>query len=406
MRMKKNDVNAEIDIFALIRYAFLVIDTQKVRHYFMRKRMVLIGGGIVGSSTAFHLAKQGYDVVLVDDKHPNRATNAAAGIVCPWLSKRRNQAWYQLVKNSAAYYPSFVETLASFGGEDTGFKRTGALWIHEKKENVLDTIERAKIKRQDAPEIGELTYLEGEDIQQRFPVLDTRYYGVFVEGAGRVDGQSLNHSMQQAAQRLGATIVHQKASIEEQMDGQLAVFTSEGELEYDELIITNGAWVKPLFERTSIAVDIRDQKAQIVHLQIDQDTSQWPVVIPPGNQYLLAFPNGKIVAGSTYENHTNFNPSVTAEAVHTLLHETFSVAPGLRTASYVETKVGFRPVGPHHMPLFGRMPNYENVWIANGLGSTGLTAGPYIGYALAECLAGREVPLSDTLFNVQSIIKP
>ncbi|AIC95154.1 MULTISPECIES: NAD(P)/FAD-dependent oxidoreductase [Shouchella] len=369
------------------------------------KRIVILGGGIVGSSTAFHLAKQGYDVILIDSRHPHRATNAAAGIVCPWLSKRRNQAWYQLVRRSAAYYPSFVKSLTALGGEETGFKRTGALWIHEKKENVLETIERATEKRQEAPEIGSLTYLEGEELQEHFPLLHSNYYGVLVEGAGRVDGQLLTNSIQQAAQTLGASILHDEASVKEHENGRIAVVTSAGEVDYDELIITNGAWVKPLFESTSMSIDIRDQKAQIVHMQIDADTSHWPVVIPPGNQYLLAFEDGKIIAGSTYENHTNFESSITVDAIHTILHEALSVAPGLKAATYIDTKVGFRPVAPHHMPLFGRLPNHKTVWIANGLGSTGLTAGPYIGFALAESLANREVPLSPSLYDVASIIK-
>ena len=57
---------------------------------------IVIGSGILGASTAYHLAKSGAKVILVDRKDAGQATDAAAGIVCPWLTQRRNKAWYQL----------------------------------------------------------------------------------------------------------------------------------------------------------------------------------------------------------------------------------------------------------------------------------------------------------------------
>ena len=61
----------------------------------MQKKIIIIGSGIIGASTAYYLAKQGAEVIIIDRKQKGQATDAAAGIVCPWISQRRNKAWYQ-----------------------------------------------------------------------------------------------------------------------------------------------------------------------------------------------------------------------------------------------------------------------------------------------------------------------
>lgn len=76
---------------------------------------VVVGGGILGASTAFHLAKFGVKVTLVDRQDKGQASAAAAGIICPWISQRRNKKWYELVKNGAKYYKQLVAELEELG---------------------------------------------------------------------------------------------------------------------------------------------------------------------------------------------------------------------------------------------------------------------------------------------------
>jgi D-amino-acid dehydrogenase len=56
------------------------------------KKIIVVGAWILGASTAYHLAKSGTDITLADRHDLGQATDAAAGIVCPWLSQRRNKA--------------------------------------------------------------------------------------------------------------------------------------------------------------------------------------------------------------------------------------------------------------------------------------------------------------------------
>ena len=123
------------------------------------KSYIVVGAGILGASTAYHLAKAGANVIIVDRQQVGQATDAAAGIVCPWLSQRRNKAWYKIVKGGARYYSSLIQQLEEDGETDTGYNRVGAISLHTDEKKLDQMEERAYKRREDAPEIGEITRL-------------------------------------------------------------------------------------------------------------------------------------------------------------------------------------------------------------------------------------------------------
>ena len=92
-------------------------------------RVIVVGAGVIGASTAFHLARSGAEVVLVDQAHTGRATAAGAGIVCPWLSGAADPDWYRIASAGARYLPELVGLLAESGERDLGHRRVGALAV-------------------------------------------------------------------------------------------------------------------------------------------------------------------------------------------------------------------------------------------------------------------------------------
>jgi D-amino-acid dehydrogenase len=70
--------------------------------------IVVVGAGILGASTGFHLAQAGAQVTIVDQAHDGRATAAGAGIICPWVSGAEDAAFYRLYVEGARYYGELV----------------------------------------------------------------------------------------------------------------------------------------------------------------------------------------------------------------------------------------------------------------------------------------------------------
>ncbi|ARI77170.1 NAD(P)/FAD-dependent oxidoreductase [Halobacillus mangrovi] len=355
---------------------------------------IIIGAGILGASTAYHLAKEGEEVVIIDRKDPGQATQAGAGIVCPWLTNRSNEAWYRLVLEGARYYPSLIKDLELEGETETGYANVGAINIFDTEEKLNKKMEVANKRKEEAPEMGEITKLSSEETKELYPPVSDKYGSVHISGAARVNGEAVCKALLRAAQKNGAVFINGNAQLEAKGSEVKGVLVNGEKVYSDQVIVTNGAWGRELFSSLDLYPKISFEKAQIVHLKLPgADTEHWPVMLPPFNHYMLAFGNGKVVIGATKEKTNQFDTRVTMGAVHQLLNKALKVAPGLADATYVRTKVGFRPFTPGSLPIIGYAPQYDNILVANGLGASGLTSGPYIGSELAKLAIGRKTNL-------------
>lgn len=362
------------------------------------KNVVIIGAGILGASTAYHLAKCGVTVTVVDRFDKGQATDAAAGIICPWISQRRNKAWYNLVKRGAKYYTSLIEQLQQDGETETGYNRVGAISLHKDPDKLKKMAERAIKRREDAPEIGEVTILTPGETKELFPVLSEDYGSVLVSGGAKVNGRALRNALINASKKHGATYISGDANLSIEGGNVSGVEVGGRNFEAEQIVLTGGAWSKEVLLPLGISFEVVPQKAQIIHLEIDNaDTQNWPVVMPPNNQYILTFENGRVVVGATHEDEAGFDARVTAGGMNDILNKSLEVAPGLSEGTVLETRVGFRPFTPGFLPVIGRIPAHKNVLIANGLGASGLTSGPYLGAELARL--AMEIPMELDINN-------
>jgi D-amino-acid dehydrogenase len=369
------------------------------------KTTIIIGAGILGSSTAYHLAKAGANVIVVDRKDPGQATDAAAGIICPWVSQRRNKAWYTLAKNGAAYYGELIDQLEQDGEQETGYKRVGAISLHTVNEKLVKMQERAETRRVEAPEIGDIRLLSREDTFASFPLLSEEFSSVMISGGARVNGRALRQALENGSKKNGAIFVEGSAKIAHDDTSIKGVFVGGDFYEADCVIVTAGAWAEELLLPLGIKIQVSAQKAQIVHLQLeDRNTGNWPVVMPPNDQYILSFDDGKVVVGATHEDEHQFDHRVTAGGMQEVLNKALAVAPGLANSTFVETRVGFRPFTADFLPVIGEIPSYKGLLFANGLGASGLTVGPYLGAQLANLALGKFVEIDLSLYDVSKAI--
>ncbi|RNA68466.1 NAD(P)/FAD-dependent oxidoreductase [Alteribacter keqinensis] len=370
------------------------------------KTYIVIGAGILGASTAYHLAKNGARVTVIDRKDEGQATDAAAGIICPWLTQRRNKPWFRLVKGGAAYYPKLVEMLEEDGEIETGYDRVGAMIMHH-EEHMIDRIEKRAYERiPNAPEMGEITRLGRKETQEKFPVLSDAYGAIHVSGGARVDGRALRNALTNGAKKNGAEFITGDAEILYNNGRATGVKVDGEKIEADSVIVTAGAWAREVLEPVGVPFMASSQKAQIIHLDMpDTDTSEWPVIMPPSRLYMLTFGPGRVVVGATHEDDAGFDPRATAGGIHEVLNRALEVAPGLTDAGYVETRVGFRPFTPDFLPVAGPVPGTDGLYAANGLGSSGLTSGPYLGAELARLVMGLETDLDMSDYDISAAIQ-
>ncbi len=372
------------------------------------KKVIVIGAGILGASTAYHLAKTGVEVLLIDRKDAGQATDAAAGIICPWLSQRRNQDWYQLAKAGARYYPELIAGLELEGETDTGYAQTGALSIHTDIDKIQKMAERAKLRRQDAPEIGTITCLDETETRERFPLLGEGYHSVYISGGARVDGRALRDALIRSAQRHGARLIEGDARLVSEAERVIGAKVNTENYIADSVVVCTGAWGNELMKPLGIHFKVHYQKAQIMHLRTayEADTGGWPVIMPPSDQYLLAFEAQKMVIGATHENDVEgYDTRITAGGMQEVLNKGLELAPELANSTLDEVRVGFRPFTPGFLPVLGHVPGRPGLITANGLGASGLTMGPYIGSQLARLAMGMEPEMNIEAYDVSKAME-
>jgi D-amino-acid dehydrogenase len=359
--------------------------------------VIVVGSGVVGASCAYTASRLGAEVVLMDAGMAGQATAAGAGIVCPWTSPLAGDpVWFPFACASAQYYPGLVEDLAELGGTDVGYRRVGALILAGSAERQQDLQRRLLARRAGTPEIGEVATLTGAQARGLFPPLRADSPAVYVGGAARVDGRLLATSLANAAVRQGAVIRAGRAHLVCRAGRAAGVLLDGQFVGADAVVAAAGAWTPSFLEPAGVTVTVTPQRGQIAHISLPHaDTSRWPVVLPGASgHYLLAFDDSRIVAGATREIGTGFDYRVTPGGLAEILGQALTVAPGLAAGTYLETRVGFRPMGPDARPLLGPVPGVPHLVVATGLGPTGLTMGPYAG-AVAARAALSEPPAID-----------
>jgi D-amino-acid dehydrogenase len=364
-------------------------------------RLIVIGAGIVGSAAAYSAATLGANVTLVDAAHTGRATSAGAGIVSPWGSRVDDPEWYTLACSAARAYPALVEALGDAGETSLGYRRVGSLTLVESPHEQQELSRKFRSRLAEWPEMGEVAELDSDQAQALFPPLRPGILAVHVSGGARVDGRLISAALRRAAGRAGARVVAGQAELKV-AGGKVTGVTVGGELiEGDAVIAATGAWTDAFVEPAGVTLGITPQRGQITHISLGlTDTSRWPAVLPGGSgHYLLAFDDSRVVVGATRENDAGLDYRVTSGGLAEVLDNALAVAPGLSAGTYLETRVGFRPMGPGIRPVLGKVPGTDGLIAATGLGASGLTMGPYSGELAARTALGLDLPLDLSPFS-------
>lgn len=361
------------------------------------KKVAIVGAGIVGATAAYYLSKEADIEVTVFDNGNGQATKAAAGIISPWFSKRRNKAWYKMARLGADFYVDLLTDLEKFGQKVDFYQRSGVLLLKKDDSKLEELYDLALQRREESPLIGELAILDQRSASELFSGLKGFERLLYASGGARVDGQFLVSRLLEASQ---VKVVKKEVSLTPlatgyQIDHQI----------FDQVILSTGAWLGNILEPLGYAVDVRPQKGQLRDYQVEQEMGAFPVVMPEGEWDLIPFSGGKLSLGATHENDMGFDLAVDENLLQQMAEVASSFYPSLKEALISGERVGIRAYTSDFSPFFGQVPDLSNVYAASGLGSSGLTTGPIIGYHLAQMLRGRSGVLDPADYPTERYIK-
>lgn len=354
--------------------------------------VLVLGGGVVGLTTAYRLARDGVRVEVIDKgEFGSEASWAGAGIIPPGNPERAAAPYDRLRALSSRLFPRLTEELREATGIDNGYRVCGGIefladddfetlpaWRAEGVAHEGLTPERLAVLEPSLMLPGGRNYLLPGMAQVRNPW----HVRMLVAGC--------------AAAGVILTPVTPVASLQvrgSRIDGvRLASGDTRAAQQY---LVAAGAWSDALVRPLGAKTGIHPVLGQIVLFKTAHPVLRR--VVLDGKRYLVPRRDGHVLVGSTEEPEAGFEKRTTPEALGELVTFAEALVPALADAERVKSWAGLRPGSLDGLPSLGRVGEFSNLFLAGGHFRAGIQLSPATALVMTELLTGRapSVPLDD-----------
>ncbi len=345
--------------------------------------VVIIGGGVMGTSTAYHLARKGAQKVVLIEREPFfgvMSTGQCAGGIRHQFSSEIN---IRLSIESIRMLEAFPEEM----GQDIDLRFIGYLFLLTDEEDVAAF--RANVALQHS--LGVKTqWLDPSQIARRVPLLNLEAVraGTFYQREGLCDPASLVQGYVTNARKLGVRLFTNTEAVGIRSSGGhiSAVETNQGLIQTPVVVNACGAWAPQIGRMVGVDIPIEPIRRQIVV------TTPIPEV-PPDFPFVIFFreslyfhPEGEgILTGKSNPDETSgYKLSVDPDWEMVHMDEAMVRMPILQKAGLLSHWAGLYEVTPDAHPILGRIPTFEGFYLMAGFSGHGLMHGPMVGRLMAE----------------------
>jgi glycine oxidase len=350
--------------------------------------VLIIGGGVIGLTTACYLARDGVKVTLLDRTTPgSEASWAGAGIIPPGNPERAATAYDRLRATSSRAFPTLTAELNELTGIDNGYRVCGGIEVFESP----------------APEVLSVWQAEGidfrplteGDVRKLEPQMQARGDVFHLPGMAQVRNPWHLRALVEACQRLGVQI---KADVPvvrfRTAANRVATAVAESGEEYpaDRFLIATGAWADRMLAQLGWRTGIHPVRGQIVLYHPPAPLLRHVVCVE--KRYLVPREDSRILVGSTEEPEAGFEKRTTGTGVVGLMQFAADVVPALAQSPVDKSWAGLRPGSPDGMPHLGPIPGWSNAFVAAGHHRAGIQLSPATGQLMANLLQGRSPAMS------------
>ncbi len=344
--------------------------------------VIIVGGGVIGCSIAYYLAKKGVKSIVFEERQfASGASGATAGMITPlWHIDHTNKDLFEMGISSLLAYPHLVAELLDFGANPE-FHQSGVLKLALTTEEVA--ILMSNLVWQSALDMG-VKWLSASDILNQEPGITPRILGgVFSPTEGHITGKHLVNSLVQAATKLGVIFFEGVEVTELKIEKRkvTGVRTTYGSFDTNHTVLATGPWTGLANRWIPGSLPIRPVKGQRFTIRKNGFILNSVVHTFKGTSVPQA--NGDILIGATREE-AKFDNNITVDAITEVLLNTHRIFPGLHDAIFVDSFAGVRPGSPDNMPILGPIPGWNGISIASGHDWAGVMLAPSTGEMMAE----------------------
>lgn len=346
--------------------------------------VVIIGGGVMGASIAYHLANRGMrDILLLekDDFFGQGATGRCAGGVRYQFATEVN------IRLSLASLP-MLERFEEEIGQAIDYRKCGYLFVLTQPTDV--PIFQNNLALQNHLGAGTL-WLEGDDIRQRLPMmrLEDAIGGTFNPRDGTVDPNSVVMGYIRAGQRLGVNALTgvEVTGIQTRGGCVRAVETQQGTISTPIIVNAAGPWAGLIGEMAGVEIPITPVRRQwFTTSPLPEIPSDFPFVIDFAQSlYFHREGNGLLIGMSNPDEPPGFDQNVDPEWELVNVEAAAGRLPLLEKARLVSRLAGLYEVTPDAHPIFGKT-QVAGFFVCTGFSGHGFMHGPISGVLMSEII--------------------
>jgi glycine oxidase len=360
--------------------------------------VIIIGGGIIGLSLAYVLAREGVQATVLDRRELGReASWAGAGLIPPYTERLPLGPAVELRSWSAALFPALAAALHDETGIDTGYRRTGGVDVAATAAEDDDLRRAAGRWRLEGITFERMAPGDFARVEPALsPDLRVAY---FLPDRAQVRNPRLLKALMRSATLRGVTLLPHQAVLGFDVDGDRvrAVRTVDGRRPCGCAVVAAGPWSAALLEGAGVHAPTPPIKGQIVMLRSARRLLGR--IVEHGNNYLVPRDDGRMLVGATEEN-AGFDYRTTPAGLRDLLSEALRLCPVLGEAEVERSWAGLRPGSIDGRPYLGLAPGYRNLIVATGHRRAGLQLAPATGEVIADLVLGRPPRLDLTSFRL------
>jgi len=369
------------------------VSTSEITH-----DVLIIGGGIIGGSIAWELARRGLHPLVLDRQEAGReASWAAAGMLQPSPESADGLPLVPLARASLALYPEFVAAVEADSGRTVGLRRTGAMEIlfssdAARELNALVALHRGLGLPTEALPIDEAFKME--------PALSPHARAAaLLPNECAIDNRALTDAVLAGAIARGAEV---RAGVEVEsllVSGASVEGVIAGGRRFSaaHVVLAAGAFSSRLDVARRYAPTV-PMRGQMIALRSSAPPIQR--VLRSVRGYIVPRDDARpqrLVAGSTLEN-VGYEKRVTPEGIARILEAAKELVPALESAEIVETWSGLRPDTPDHLPILGPT-DLVGLTIATGHYRNGILLAPITAKLIAEWITDRRTSFDWEIFS-------
>jgi sarcosine oxidase subunit beta len=354
-----------------------------------RADVVVIGGGIIGLSTAFQLARHKFGKIVILEKEMFLGTGATAKCAGGVRAQFSTKINIEMSMKSEEMLVSFEETT----GYPLVFDQNGYLFLLSDEKELEEFTKAVELQRS----LGlKVDIIDPDEINRIAPPVKTDdiIKGTFCRDDGIADPSDMIQGYATAARNSGVEINVETEVTGLKMDGDAVkgVITSKGEIETNIVVNAAGPHAKVVAKLAGVDLPVEPIRRQIVTTgPLDYIEPTFPMVVDvESGLYFHKESPGLLLGWADPDVKPAFDESVDPEYTDTIIMKALDRVPRLETAEMAKSWAGLYETTPDHHAIIGFADTVKGLFFVNGFSGHGLMHAPAAGLVAAELICGKD----------------